>query len=102
MVSSMVSSDFENFKVAVQDKIHQPYRIGLIANADKIFKLSYDLGSYGTFISGAGPTIMAIFDENKLSGIEYKIEKTLKDEGINDWKIKIMGVNNDGVRLLEE
>ena len=48
------------YKRQVQDRIHQPYRSGLIENYDQVFRMSYELGSLGTYVSGAGPTIISM------------------------------------------
>lgn len=45
MTASLFSGDLQNLRVAVQDRIHQPYRSGLIENYDQVFRMSYELGS---------------------------------------------------------
>ena len=60
MTASLFSGKLENLRVAVQDRIHQPYRSGLIDHLDTVFRTSYELGSLGTYVSGAGPTIISM------------------------------------------
>ena len=50
------------FAVASGDKLHQPYRLPLIPGARRIFEIAMQLGARAVFISGAGPTIMAVCD----------------------------------------
>lgn len=52
---------------AMQDKLHQPYRLGLIPGFGKVLQeLRYDKypGLLGTCLSGAGPSIIALATEN--------------------------------------
>lgn len=52
---------------AMQDKLHQPYRIGLVPGFGKVLQeLPYDKypGLLGTCLSGAGPSITALATEN--------------------------------------
>lgn len=83
--------DSQLLKYALDDKIHQPYRKELIKNYDKIFMLTQKNGFIGTYLSGAGPTIMGIYDENAdiLS---------LKDEmkNLTEWDMKFLEIDNDG------
>ena len=46
--------------VATKDVLHQKYRLPLIEGGDDIFELAQDLGAQAVYISGAGPTIMAV------------------------------------------
>lgn len=41
MTASLFSGELHNLRVAVQDRIHQPYRSGLIENYDNVFRMSY-------------------------------------------------------------
>ena len=63
MTAALFSGSLENLRVAVQDSIHQPYRKKFISGVETVFRMSYELGSYGTYISGAGPSIIAIIDD---------------------------------------
>lgn len=52
----------ELFAVASGDKLHQPYRLPLIPGAARVLEIAMQLGARAAFISGAGPTIMAVCD----------------------------------------
>ena len=45
---------------ATKDVLHQKYRLPLIEGGDDVFELAQDLGAQAVYISGAGPTIMAV------------------------------------------
>lgn len=46
--------------MATKDVLHQQYRLPLITGGDEVFELAQDLGALAVYISGAGPTIMAV------------------------------------------
>jgi len=66
MTASLFSGSLENLKIAVQDKLHQQHRLPLIPNGGRVFETAYNEGALGVYISGSGPTIMAIVDANDI------------------------------------
>lgn len=97
--ASLLQGKYENIRVAVNDRLHQPFRMGLIVHADEIFKKSYELGAYGTYVSGAGPTIMSIVStENR--GYEKEIRRYLDSLELQSWKIYRLSIDNLGTRVV--
>ncbi len=97
--SSLLTGKFENLRTAVHDKLHQPYRMGLIPNAREIFDIAYNHGAYAAYISGAGPTIMAIVDEeNKY--FAGKVKFSLDNAGLNGWQVNEYRIDNEGTKLI--
>lgn len=93
--SSLLQGKYENIRVAVNDKLHQPYRMRLIPHSEEVFEKTYALGAYGTYISGAGPTIMSIVStENKV--YEKEIRRYLDEVGLVKWKIFKLAIDNRG------
>ena len=90
MTASLLSGNFENLKIAVQDKLHQPYRIKFIEGLDKVFRISYDLGSYGTYITGAGPSIISIVDETVGKIMKCKAIANLEKDGVLGWRLELL------------
>ena len=52
--------------VATKDVLHQKYRLPLIEGGDDVFELAQDLGAQAVYISGAGPTIMAVVHKDDI------------------------------------
>lgn len=97
--ASLLQGKYENIRVAVEDKLHQPYRMKLIPNGDKVFEKANQLGAYGTYISGAGPTIMSLVStENKV--FEKEMRRYLNELGLNGWKIYRLSIDNLGTRVV--
>ena len=48
--ASLLQGKYENIKIAVNDRLHQPYRMKLIEHACEIFDKAYELNAYGAYI----------------------------------------------------
>lgn len=99
LAASLMSGKYENIRTAVGDKLHQRYRKRLIPNMDKLFKLCYDSGALGVYLSGAGPTIIAILradNKNFSCNISRHLTGRLKT-----WKLHMLKPDNDGACIIE-
>lgn len=99
MTASLFSGKLENLRVAVQDRIHQPYRSGLIAHLDTVFRMSYELGSLGTYVSGAGPTIISMIEAASQDEFIRYASRHLEEKGVCGWQIRILYTDPDGAQL---
>jgi homoserine kinase len=71
-------------RAACSDALHQPYRKALIPGFDDVNACAEDAGALASFLSGAGPTVMAVFDRAD-EGFMQRLAEGLKGiEG--NWK----------------
>lgn len=99
LTASLMSGKYENIRTAVGDKLHQNYRKRLIPNMDSLFRLCYDNGALGVYLSGAGPTIIAIIRaDNKTFGCNISRVLTGK---LKNWQLHILKPDNDGACVIE-
>ena len=97
--ASLLTGKFENLRTAVHDRLHQPYRMKLIPHCREVFDIAYNHGAYGVYISGAGPAVMAIVDDNN----DYfcgKVEFSLNTAGLSNWTVHEFHIHNSGVMVL--
>ncbi len=99
--ASLLTGKFENLRTAVHDRLHQPYRMELIPRAREVFDIAYTHGAYGVYISGAGPTIMAIADEDN-TYFAGKVRFSLDNAGLGGWEVREFSIDNEGTRIVEE
>lgn len=99
MTSSLFSGSLENLRVAVQDKLHQPYRKGFISGIETVFRTSYELGSYGTYISGAGPSIISIIDDKAEKTFQEHAISSLEEKGIHGWHFVVLKADTEGAKI---
>ena len=98
--ASLLTGKYQNLKTAVDDRLHQPYRIELIPYAKEVFEMSYEWGAYAVYISGAGPSIMSIVDNNN----KYfcgKMKFALEKMGLTNWQVKTFEIDNQGTVVIE-
>ena len=95
LVSSLFNHTFSNFKIGMQDRIHQDIRLKEIKNADLIFKLAYQEGAYGVYLSGSGSSIVAVCDRSNLF-FERNIFKKLKEFNLDDWYVFNFQIDKKG------
>lgn len=84
LVATLASGKIDMIAAAMHDRLHQPYRAGLIAGLHHILREAQQHGALGVALSGAGPTILAFSDrraEHKQELIAF-LQATLHDEGV--------------------
>ena len=97
--ASLLTGKFENLRTAVHDKLHQPYRMELIPRCREVFDIAYTHGAYGVYISGAGPTVMAIVDE-EYEFFAGKMRFPLANAGLSGWTVHEFRIDNEGTKLI--
>lgn len=99
--ASLLTGKYENLRTAVNDRLHQPYRMELIDHGKEVFDAAYSLGAYAAYLSGAGPSIMSIVDADN----EYfcgKLRFFLDKMGLTAWEVHELHIDNIGTRILNE
>jgi homoserine kinase len=64
VIRALEQGDYVKLGVAMQDKIHQPYRIPLVPGMAEAFTAAHHAGASAVAISGAGPSIIAFAPQN--------------------------------------
>ena len=93
MSVSLYSGNYQNLRIAADDRLHQPYRLSLIKGASAVMESSYLLGAYCSYISGAGSTLMSIIDKDN-TGFEPKLRNILDSYGFTGWKLHTLAIDN--------
>ena len=98
LAASIISGKYENLSIATEDRLHQQYRKDMIPGMTEIFDFCKVNGARGIYLSGAGPTLIAILDD-KYEEFENKAGNYIGSE-LKDWTVKIIEGDNDGVQVL--
>lgn len=99
LISCFMNGNYKLLREATKDRLHQQYRSKLIEGFDEVYEKALNMGAYGCFLSGAGPTIMAIINENDLDFVD-DIKKFIKEEKLN-WNIKELAIDKIGAKILK-
>lgn len=99
LVSALHTGDINQFLVAMEDRIHQPYRTSLVPGMKKVFAAAKLAGAKGISLSGSGPTIIAYSDSN-LDLIARVMRDTFRQNGVSA-RSMVLGISPVGARALE-
>lgn len=99
MVACFSSGKYDLIKYACKDAFHQNYRAKLIPGFEEVYNKSYELGAWGCYLSGAGPTIMAIINEAD-ERFSNKLREYLKIKGL-EWDILELSIDDAGATIIE-
>lgn len=95
MSVSLYSGNYQNLRCAADDRLHQPYRLKLIPGGTEVMESCYNQGAYASFISGAGPTIMAIVDAS-VTDFADTMRRRLDELGLDKWQVRVLEIDNIG------
>lgn len=100
LVEAIHTKDAELLKLALQDKIHQPYRMKLVPGLKEIAeKLKHEDNVLGCVLSGAGPSIVVISQGNGLDRIREIISQTWLDLNVRS-DIKTLEIEEQGAVII--
>ncbi|MHA1975895.1 MAG: homoserine kinase [Candidatus Hodarchaeales archaeon] len=99
VMAGIIKKDLKLMGQGIVDPIIEPVRAGLIPHFYKVKQAALDSGAYGCSISGAGPTVFAISDENSdLKNIGKAMAEAF--EMHKQVTVRIGLPNNDGAKVL--
>lgn len=99
LVAALWQEDWENVsKIVEKDLFHEPYRETLIPFLTPVRKLAKDKGAIGTYLSGAGPTVMVLSSKDKSTTIVEYLQEHLPSE-LGNYNIQVLTVDQLGVRV---
>lgn len=81
LVNALRDGRRDLFRTAMQDCLHQPFRLALMPGAADALQAAYDAGAYGAAISGAGPSLIAFVDD-KFERIGQAMQDAFQTKGI--------------------
>ncbi len=66
----------------MHDRLHEPYRWRLIKGGDQVKQAAMDAGAWGCAISGAGPSVLALCEEEKGPAVSRAMVKAWEAAGV--------------------
>jgi homoserine kinase len=67
-VSALQEQRIEDLRLATEDRLHQPFRSQLVPGLEQIIAGAEAAGAAGACLSGAGPTVLALYDREGPGG----------------------------------
>jgi homoserine kinase len=91
LLGSLATGKYDLLRVAMQDRLHQPYRSHLVPGLEDVIEAGLENGAYGACLSGSGPTILAFASEATASRIAPAMQAAFEARGVasRSWTLDV-------------
>jgi homoserine kinase len=98
LVLALAENQLNLLPLALQDRLHQPYRSALIPGMVEVGQAGTAAGAYGVVLSGAGPTLWALCRETDQAAVALAMTEAWAKVGVGA-RAEILPVVQEGVRI---
>lgn len=95
LATAVITSDAGLLRTAMDDRLHQPFRLPLLPGSAALIDSAYEHGAAGAALSGAGPSVLAICD-SPISA--HSVEKAWNAAGVAGMAARLR-FDTSGARL---
>lgn len=95
LVYSLLMKDYSLLRKAMNDRLHEPYRMPLVPGLEEVKRRALGAGAFSAALSGAGPTVIAFADEHNSESVRTAMEEGFRSAGI-DSDVRILNLQNKG------
>ncbi|MBM3959064.1 MAG: homoserine kinase [SAR202 cluster bacterium] len=81
LVNALANRNFDALKVATEDRLHQPARSSLFPYLNHVIKAALAAGAHGGFLSGAGPSVIALASAREMT-VAYEMTEAARLFGV--------------------
>jgi homoserine kinase len=84
LIAALATGELGAIREAMADRLHQPYRAPLVPGMERCLREAADHGALGAALSGAGPTLLALFDaaSPRREELSSFMKNTLAEHGV--------------------
>jgi homoserine kinase len=91
LLGALATGEYELLRVAMQDRLHQPYRSHLVPGLEDVIEAALANGAYGACLSGSGPTVLAFAPEEHAPQIARAMQTAFEAQRVasKSWALEI-------------
>ncbi len=91
LLGALATGEYHLLRVAMQDRLHQPYRAHLIPGLEAVIEAALENGAFGACLSGSGPTVLAFSPENRARKIASAMRAVFRERGVEAkaWALEV-------------
>ena len=91
LLGALATGEYHLLRVAMQDRLHQPYRSHLIPGLEDVIDAALDSGAHGACLSGSGPTVLAFAPQSSAREIASAMKATFeaRDVVADSWALDV-------------
>lgn len=95
VTAAFMQGRYDLLKYAVKDRLHQRYRFPKIKSGEYVARSARRYGALCSYLSGAGPTIMAIVEKENVEQFSSSMNKLISTN-LKGWKLVMLSADNKG------
>jgi len=99
LMAALAVGDLDPLRLAMRDRLHQPYRVPLLPGMDDIFAAALRAGSPGVALSGAGSGIFAFAYPDAAEGIGEAMQREARKHGIDSYALHLP-IDHRGLQIV--
>ena len=88
LAAALASRQYGLLSTAMQDRIHQPYRMALVPGMEEMLEGAHEYGALGIALSGAGPTVISLV-QGEDEPLRKFMQDTLLKHGITSTALRL-------------
>jgi homoserine kinase len=91
LLGALATGEYGLLRVAMQDKLHQPYRAHLVPGLEGVIDAALTHGAHGACLSGSGPTVLAFTSRELAPAVAAAMKKTFEAGGTTarSWALEV-------------
>lgn len=101
LVNAFMSRSYSHLRLAMQDRLHQPFRKHLIPHYDVFETAAYENGAAGVCISGSGSAILALAAQPQDVNVQQAWQAQVDEKKV-DARVAAVEIENGGAEFLEQ
>jgi homoserine kinase len=98
LLGALATGEYDLLRVAMQDRLHQPYRLHLVPGFENVVESAHASGAYGACLSGSGPTVLAFAPDEQAEKIAAAMRTAFEGRGVRA-KAWALDVDPSGARV---
>ncbi|MDQ2740919.1 MAG: homoserine kinase [Chloroflexota bacterium] len=106
LITAIIWGRWDCLGPAMEDRLHQPYRSGLMPALPEVIASARTAGAYGASLSGAGPAVIALTPTTKTEAVAGAMEACARRHGWQGCKretaVRATGVTVQEIKADEE
>ena len=91
LLGALATGEYHLLRVAMQDRLHQPYRSHLITGLEDVIDAALANGAHGACLSGSGPTVLAFAPEQRAREIASAMQTAFEAQDVRaeSWALDV-------------
>lgn len=98
LVNALAMGNLDTLRVATEDRLHQPTRSQIFPYLNRLIKAALAAGAHGAFLSGAGPSVIALVTHREMT-VAYEMAEAARLVGYSG-KTRIVDPSSKGAYVV--